>query len=152
MIPHVLRRREVADDPWIFSAWLRQLRREPQNDLVTNERLFAGAHRRIAWLLDHGETLVAADAAYPDSLLGFVCHNLQAVHWIYVKSILHRIGLGSELLSAVRPRELRDGAPIVCSHASATVFGIRAPLRAATTRRRLVYDPYVLDEIMRGAN
>jgi GNAT superfamily N-acetyltransferase len=140
-LPYVLRDSLPSDEPWIFSSWLRQLRRERSYELVANEQLFDAGHRRIERLLRSSRTVVAVDPVASENLLGYLCADDAAVHWCYVKSVYRGFGLGRVLLDVARHEELHAGLPIVCSHVTHGVWRLREPWQ----RRKLVYDPYVLD-------
>lgn len=118
------------DEAFVMSAWLRCHRDFGDwPRLLHPEKYYAQHKATIMRLLARSTTMVACNPDRPSQALGFVCYDGTATHWVYVKDVWRRIGIGRELFS---------GAPYRCSHWTSV---------AADWLRKgdCYYDPFALE-------
>ena len=86
-----------ADDPLVYSSWLRQIRGVPQLDL---------AHHRtvVARLLERHGATIACNPADPTHIYGYACCGAPStLHFVYVRNTFRCYGIGSALLHQLLP-------------------------------------------------
>jgi GNAT superfamily N-acetyltransferase len=107
---HVAREK---DGNFIFSSWLKSWR--PYTTL--HNGYFTEQHDLIEKLIINNYAIVARVADDPTSILGYVVWGKSAgnhvVHYVYVKHIYRRMGIGTDLL-----KDTFDGNKIECIHAT----------------------------------
>lgn len=135
----------LADDEAIvFNAWLLAHRKHGDwPPRLSSQRYFAEHKETIAKLIARSRMLVACNEQRPSQVLGFICWEVDTLHWVFVKQPFRHNGIGRALLVRAFPGpELTasmGGAEVRCSH-----WTMRAEqLRAAGHRWR--YDPFALE-------
>lgn len=93
-----------ADEPLVFSSWLRSYRTAPAVAQVRGPVYFANQRRVIERILLRAQVLVACSPSEPTDVFGYaVCERTASglvVHWLYVKHPFRRLGVAGRLLSA----------------------------------------------------
>ena len=97
---------------------------------MERELYCAGQDARIARLLHEGTTKVAFFEVAPSEILGWVCYRGVTCHYVYVKGVYRRCGIGKGLV----PEGIR-----YYTHATNTVGG-----RLAQSLK-LQFNPYNLE-------
>lgn len=96
----ILRDQTEADEPFIFSSWLKSFR---LNDRRPGPRYYREQHNTIERLLKESSVKVACLAATPHIIIGWSAINGQACHYVYVKSPFRRMGIARTLLASIDP-------------------------------------------------
>lgn len=158
-IPREFRPATPDDEPFIFSSWLRSHHENgdwPHRLAIGRCVLGEGkrcacckySHRRyfddhkhvVLKLLREAKTIVACNPARHSQILGFITFEAKTVHWVDVKKLYRRNGIGRDLLREGPRIDSGDALPHPCSHWSVAADGLRAagwPLR---------FDPFILGE------
>ena len=100
LVPCRLRPCDRADEPFVFSAWLRHdaHNRDPALADLVDKEFFGIMHRRVEAILAAGRVLMACSETDPDCLYGFVARAEDgAVVKIYVKQHLRNMGIEARL-------------------------------------------------------
>lgn len=141
MLPVAIRSATNDDIAFIRSAWLRHLRGERSVRFVRDDVLFEKHGALVGRLLFLGRALIAHEPGDLQHNYGFVAFDAKpgVVHWIYVKGVYRRMGVGRALWKAAG-----FGKPVAATHATDMAFGM---MGAAVARYGVTYDPYLLEDI-----
>ena len=120
--------------PFVFSTWLKNFRDSAHPHLARPD-YFAGEHRLIELLVSRGAAvLLACDCDDATQLLGWICHEVNTVHYLYVKQVFRKLGIGRKLLSQAGIKQ-----PFRVTHWTPSVSMLRH-------KAAFVFDPYLLIE------
>lgn len=101
-----IRPAEADDVSFVVGTWVEGYRRgSPWAHRLRDHVFFRHHQPVIAEILSRAEVLVACDQSDPRVIYGDVVFELEtpegpAIHWIYVKKSLRRLGVGRRLLEA----------------------------------------------------
>lgn len=101
-----IRLAEPSDVQFVVGTWIEGYRRGSPWAHRLRDRVFFRHHQPIiAALLERSEVLVACDQSDPRVIYGDIVYELSspegpAVHWVYVKKSLRRLGVAAHLLAA----------------------------------------------------
>ena len=82
------------DRAFIASSWFESFRKSTNvgSDVYRN-----GQGPLIDSLISKHRPVIAYTPAVPDEILGWICRDLQAVHYVYVKQAYRRAGIATQL-------------------------------------------------------
>ena len=89
-----------TDLPFVIQTWLRSNRRGPFGSGLTEREYYDTHDPLVRRLLKEETTVIAHPPDSDDEIMGYVCFGDKAIHFIYVKSLYRRLGVGWELLDA----------------------------------------------------
>jgi len=120
--------------PFVIHSWLKSFRNSGFAKHIPAHLYFASHHALIERLLKRGARACAAVFADdPDTLIGWMCTEGTVLHYLYVKHVFRRIGIGTKLLASL------PESPKFYSHLTYAGLGFRA--------KRLpqaLYNPYAV--------
>lgn len=87
-----------ADEPFIFSSWLKSYRKHPSVITQPNNKYFKNYHTVIEFFLQTGKVLVCCSSEDENEILGWACLKDSKPVYVYVKQALRRLGVGSLLV------------------------------------------------------
>lgn len=108
MIPQ-LREMTDADRSFIISSWLKSYRNADSVTHLSNDVYYTGHAKLINDLLATSNVTIACDPSYPTSMFGYIVHDANVAHYLYVKYSLRRHGVATMLYEAA-------GKPSVATH------------------------------------
>jgi GNAT superfamily N-acetyltransferase len=133
-MPVAFRPATEVEMPFVFSTWLKNFKESAQPHQGI-QGYYTGQHRLIELLAARGASLVlACNREAPEQLLGWVCCEGNTVHYLYVKQVFRRLGIGRKLLSEAGIRQ-----PFCVTHWTPCVSLLRA-------KAEFTFDPYLLIE------
>jgi GNAT superfamily N-acetyltransferase len=103
-LPHNIRIGQANDLNLIYKNWLRSY-----HDLSDVARLipkrvyYPGQSALIKKLLQRCDVLVACMVDDPDQVYGWICFEPNVMHYVFVKSLYRKCGVGSALIEAAFP-------------------------------------------------
>jgi GNAT superfamily N-acetyltransferase len=87
-----------ADEPFVFSVWLRGLRQcLPYRRMRTNP-FFWNAKPVMLEIYRRSTTLIAVYEGDPATILGCIVFEPELLHWLFVKESLRSFGIGRRLV------------------------------------------------------
>lgn len=141
-LPIIIRDLEARDLNFCIKSWLRTHRSAAATRGVPSE-IFYDAHKAkiLASIRNGAEIIIAANAEEPDQILGFCCFLPRVIdqrlvlHYIYVKSMYRKLGIGHGLIAEAVDRCDHDGEkPIIATHLSRDFWGFMPDI---------TYNPYL---------
>lgn len=133
-LPIVLREPTAADIPFLFSSWLKSSRNEGANRHMGNDVYYAAMKPRVTDALRRGRIVVASTLDDAWQIVGWICFEPGAVHYVYVKYPFRHLGVARRLFGIANP----SGEAIACSSTGICFEPVRA-------RYRLTFDPSRLE-------
>jgi hypothetical protein len=96
-LPVVFRHANESDMKFVFDAWLKSLwpHRQSIKDYWVCQKWLVNA------ILSNSTVLLACDKVDPTVIFGYAVFDSDAVHWIYVKHPLRRMGLASRIVDEI---------------------------------------------------
>lgn len=91
-----------SEQNFVRKAWLRTSRASWLRDIP--KPVHYELHGRIIARLMAESTVLVAETSQPGELAGFVCFDEAALHFVYVKDLYRRVGVGRQLLAACTAR------------------------------------------------
>ena len=149
-LPHALRPPVEADMNVVIHSWVQELRHSGLSRSVPDVVYFPEQRQLVMSLVRASQTVVACNPEDSNHVFGYACGIRGAdmpgssvggsvLHWLYVKSVYRKVGLGALLLEALLgPIAERDAAYWTQPSKFA---GLRPDVLA---RWKLVPNPYVL--------
>ncbi len=128
-----------GDLNYIISSWLKNYRKSPRTWDIESDLFYDGkrGHKAVVLsLLSRCKVVIACHREETDQIYGWVCHEEDAIHYIHVKEVYQRMGIGRALLEMAR---FDLDKPIVVSH-------WHKPCDRYNNRLDLRYNPYLLME------
>ncbi len=145
-LPHTLRPYAETDLPVAVHAWTQELRHSGFSRSVPDNVYFPEQRRLVTALVCASTTLVACNPEDANHVFGYVCgvrgvpgSSVSVLHWLYVKSVYRKVGLGALLLDALLGT-VEDRLLTYWSQPSK--FAALRP--DVLTRWKIVPNPYVL--------
>jgi len=126
-IPINFREGKPSDSAFIFSSWLASYRNAMR--AMPRSYYYAGQHSRIESLLARSRCVVAVPTDDPDLIAAYLVFNHLAVHWIYTRQSMRKMGIGSAMLNFLVLE------PFFYTHRTTSWLD----------HRRGTYNPYLLD-------
>lgn len=109
MVAILLREPRPYDLPFVLSSWMQSHREEGANALMDNDAYFAAVKPRLIEILSRSPVLVASNPEDPWQVYGWIAAEPDVLHYVYVKSVYRKFGIGRQLFDAV-------GRPSQCTH------------------------------------
>ncbi len=132
----------TRDVHFILNTWLKSYNTSDFARGIPASIYFNHHKNLILSILLHKHTGVSIVCSKDDTshIVGYSVYNTAApiVHYIYMKQAWRRLGIGSKLLEGIRAYFGGPETVLSCSHK-------RYPKRTDFIRKRLVYNPYVLN-------
>lgn len=114
-LPPILIRAATHDElKLIKHSWFKSLQRESDlGRLVRPDSFSPGANALIEKLINVCLPVVSTLEAVPDEVIGWVCRDPGAIHYLYVKGPYRRHGVGTRLTFGAQTYTIRtkDGEP-----------------------------------------
>jgi GNAT superfamily N-acetyltransferase len=89
-----------ADEPFVFSVWLRGLRQCLPYKRMRTDPFFRHAKPIMLSVYERATTLIAVYEGDPTTILGCIVFEPELIHWLFVKESLRSFGIGSHLVEA----------------------------------------------------
>ncbi len=137
-LPLAFRPAGADDRNFMLNAWLKAHRdRGDWPKLLPAAEYYRRHKEVVAKLIDESACLVACNPEKTEQIIGFVCHDNVALHWVGVKSMFRRQGVATKLLDHAGFGRWH-GSTVTCSHWTVGAKNLNAawPLR---------YDPFILE-------
>lgn len=127
----------ITDDiAFIFSTWLHNFKSGSLfAKRIPYSVFFENHHRVLEHILARPEVqaLVACPSDSPDTIVGYLIHEENLVHYIYVKGAFRKLGVGRALAVAAK----LDLEKVVCSHWTFVADEL-------AKKWKLLYNPYMM--------
>lgn len=142
MLDHDIREAQSGDIPFIVHEWVQEMRRAPASKGVSDARYFPGQRGLVLAILARSQTAVACDPKDPSHVFGFLTRQGSVLHWVYVKSVYHGLGLARSLYTRTFLSGFSDGErpPIACSQLSGAFASALAMAHGRCRPRRSYSD------------
>lgn len=92
-----LRQHKKAEEPFIISSWLKSYRNSPYVRFVDNDTYYKKQAAIILERLRDSNCVVATDPEDDNVVWGFIVHDEQLLHYVYVKHLLRLNGIARTL-------------------------------------------------------
>lgn len=146
-LPMKFRSRTEGDHNFIFASWMRSFRSNSQWAKQISSGIYNTKHPKlINELLANSGSIVACSSDMPDQIFGFAIYqpsveNIAVIHWLYVKEIYRKMGVGNALFRETLMAANHDlKMPVAVTHDSRN-------LKWASEKYNLVYNPYLAFEV-----
>ena len=112
--PHVKLRDATEEDiEFIFSSWLKSYRGSLLYSKVQSSIYYPEMHKLVEKLLINFPVVIACDVNEPSTIYGWICagevQGVFCLHYIYVKHLYRRFGIGSMLFNHFKHDETAAG-------------------------------------------
>ena len=99
--PFVVRDITEHDAAFVTSSWKQSYRHgAPHVKWVPAYQYFQYINDAVDGLLSRSSCKLAVHESHHDSIIGWVCFNKKAIHYVYVKQDYRQMGIGSALLKS----------------------------------------------------
>lgn len=142
-VPCEIRLGQQDDKSFILDSWLKAHKKSHTHRDVSNEIYYHHQEPIIESLLAQSFVLVACSPTDHDQILGYCVAQPSAggvcvLHWINVKQVYRKLGIGSVLLSEAKTRcNANPGLPVVLTHISKAYKWLQE-------KWDLAYSPYLI--------
>lgn len=145
-MPVRVRPADQSDVSFIFNSWLRSFKKSNQVKEVNAHIYYENQHKVIETLLKRCTVMVGVNPEDATQIYGYsVCEvidGVNVIHYVYVKELFRRLGIGRELVKACG----------IDLKASAACYTHRTPLSYRIERNvNVVFHPYLLYAIDKEA-
>lgn len=104
-VPFELRGAKALDLPFVADSWRRSYEDAPSAKAPSLAEYIRTQRRVIETCLASSDTTIAHWPGDPDHILGWVSHRPGVVHYVFVKQVYRRRGLGRALLEHAAGRD-----------------------------------------------
>jgi hypothetical protein len=125
-----LRSMVPEDESFIYSAWLKSYRSSPVATYLDNDTYYDNHKKIIEKLLLKANVTILCSKEDSSQIYGFLCHEGNTAHYLYIKYPFRKMGLAKYLFNSVF-----SDATIVITHFNTT---LKSRLDTMT------YNPYLL--------
>lgn len=146
-IPLIFRERNADDRNFIIASWMRGFRNASSWAHKIPSEVYSIRHEQLVKrLLNDSHSIVACSPDDPNQIFGFAIYqpsieSVSIIHWIYVKQMYRKLGIGNEIFREVLMRSGHDlKLPVAASHET------RA-LDWAANKFNVIYNPYLAFEV-----
>lgn len=148
-VPCEIRLGQASDRSYIMDSWLKAHRSSPTHRQVEKEIYYHHQPTIIDALLNQSFVIVACSNEDPDQILGYCIAqpsqgHVCVVHWIAVKQLYRKMGIGGLLFSEAKARcNANPGLPVVFTH-------ITSEFKWLKDKWDLAYSPYLISYEVTG--
>lgn len=142
-VPCEIRLGQQGDKSFILDSWLKAHKKSHTHRDVPDEIYYHHQEPIINSLLSQSFVIVACSPHDHDQILGYCIAqpaqgHVCVVHWINVKQVYRKLGIGSVLMAEARTRcNAAPGLPVVMTHISKSFKWLEK-------KWEIVYSPYLI--------
>lgn len=142
-VPCEIRLGKQSDKSFILDSWLKAHKKSHTHRDVPDEIYYHHQEPIINSLLSQSFVIVACSPQDPDQILGYCIAQpsqggVCVVHWINVKQVYRKLGIGTVLLSEAKTRcNAKPSLPVVMTHISKAYKWLEE-------KWEIAYSPYLI--------